>query len=49
MKEEELKAKTISIKLPIGVVIDLKPLVRWLGVFFDLRLSFKEYVSIRVG
>lgn len=46
---KEKKARISSLKLPSGDVIEPKNLVRWLGVFFDPLLTFKEHVSIRVS
>ena len=46
---KEKKAQISTLKLPSGDIIGPKKLVRWLGVFFDPLLTFKEHVSIRVS
>jgi len=45
-------SKRITIKkgLKLGdVEISPKPPVRWLGVFLDSKLTFKQYVEIRIS
>jgi hypothetical protein len=32
-----------------GIEISPKPLVRWLGVFLDSKLIFKQYIEIRTS
>ncbi|EDN96572.1 hypothetical protein SS1G_01498 [Sclerotinia sclerotiorum 1980 UF-70] len=39
--------KTASIKLPNEEIIQPSTLVRWLGIWFDPGLSFKQHVTIR--
>jgi hypothetical protein len=41
IKEEGLKLGDIE--------IPPKPLVRWLGVFLDSKLTFKQYVEIKIS
>jgi hypothetical protein len=44
------KRTTIEEGLKLGdVEIPPKPLVRWLGVFLDSKLTFKQYVEIRIS
>ena len=44
------KRITIEERLKLGdVEISPKPLVRWLEVFLDSKLTFKQYVEIRIS
>jgi hypothetical protein len=43
------RAKTTSLKLPNNEIVKPKELVRWLGIWFDPSLSFKEHVNIRAS
>jgi hypothetical protein len=44
------KRTTIEEGLKLGdVEISPKPLVRWLGVFLDSKLTFKQYVEIKIS
>jgi ribonuclease HI len=43
------EAKTASLKLPNNESVQPKELVRWLGIWFDPNLSFKEHVNIRAS
>ena len=43
------QTKKHNLILPGGEIVQPKKLVRWLGVWFDPKLSFKEHVSIRVS
>jgi hypothetical protein len=44
------KRTTIEEGLKLGdVEISPKPLVRWLGVFLDSKLTFKQYIEIRIS
>ena len=44
------KRTTIEEGLKLGdVEISPKPLVRWLGVFLDSKLTFKQHVEIRIS
>ena len=43
------EAKTASLPLPNGVSIQPKDLVRWLGIWFDSGLTFKQHVAIRTS
>jgi hypothetical protein len=47
------KAKCVdtkcALKLPNGVIIQPKELVRWLGVWFDSGLTFKQHVALRIS
>ena len=38
-----------SIKLPNNTTIEPKPMVKWLGIYFDSALSFKHHVSTKVA
>ena len=38
-----------ALKLPNGEIIQPKELVRWLGVWFDSGLTFKQYVTLRIS
>ena len=43
------KRTTIEEGLKLGdIEISPKPLVRWLGVFLDSKLTFKQYIEIRI-
>ncbi len=43
------KHTTIEEGLKLGdTEISPKPLVRWLGVFLDSKLTFKQYIEIRI-
>jgi len=43
------KCTTIEKGLKLGdLEISSKPLVRWLGVFLDSKLIFKQYIEIRI-
>jgi hypothetical protein len=43
------KAKTATLKLPNGDTIQPKEIVRWLGIWFDSGLTFKQHIAIRVS
>lgn len=43
------EAKSTSLKLPDGEVVQPKELIRWLGVWFDPNLTFKQHVAIRTS
>jgi hypothetical protein len=44
------KRTTIKEGLKLGdVEISPKPLVRWLGVFLDSKLTFKQYIEIKIS
>ena len=43
------EAKTTTLTLPNQEVIKPKAVVRWLGIWFDSKLSFKEHVATRVS
>lgn len=43
------EATSSSLVLPDGQVKKPQNLVRWLGIFFDPLLTFKEHVSIRIS
>ena len=44
------KRTTIEEGLKLGdVEISPKPLVRWLGVFLDSKLTFKQHVEIKIS
>ena len=41
---------TIEEGLKLGdIEISPKPLIRWLGVFLDSKLTFKQYIEIRIS
>ena len=41
---------SLHLSTPAGIVtISPKPVLRWLGIFFDSKLSFKEHVRIMVN
>jgi hypothetical protein len=42
-------AESASLKLPDGQDIQPKEVVRWLGVWFDPLLTFKQHVAIRTS
>ena len=42
-------AKSTSLRLPNNEIVKPQELVRWLGVWFDPNLSFKEHVNIRAS
>jgi hypothetical protein len=43
------EAKLVTIILLDGIIIESKELVKWLGVYFDQGLIFKQYITIRVS
>ena len=43
------QAKSTSLKLLNNELVKPKELVRWLGIWFDSNLSFKEHVNIRTS
>ena len=44
------KRTTIEDGLKLGdVEISPKPLVKWLGVFLDSKLTFKQYIEIKIS
>src|SRR3984885_15712613 len=44
------KRTTIEEGLKLGdVEISPKPLVRWLGVFLDSKLTFKQHIEIKIS
>ena len=43
------EAKTTNIRLPNGEVKEPKEIVRWLGIWFDPGLTFKQHVAIRTS
>jgi len=44
------KRTTIKEGLKLGdIEISPKPLVRWLGVFLDSKLTFKQYIEIKIS
>ena len=44
------KRTTIKEGLKLGdIEISSKPLVRWLGVFLDSKLTFKQYIEIQIS
>jgi hypothetical protein len=43
------EAQTTSLVLPNQEVIEPKELVRWLGVWFDVGLTYKQHVAIRTS
>ena len=44
------KCITIEEGLKLGdIKISPKPLVRWLGVFSDFKLTFKQYIEIKIS
>ncbi len=43
------EAKTASLILPNQAVVEPKELVKWLGIWFDSRLIFKQHIAIRTS
>lgn len=43
------KGSNTPLTLPNGVIIQPKELVRWLGIWFDQRLSFKQHYALRIS
>ena len=43
------KNSSKSLKLPNGVAIEPKEVVRWLGIWFDSKLTFKQHLNTRVS
>jgi ribonuclease HI len=39
----------LSVSLPSGDIISPKPIVKWLGVYYDPHLTFKHHVTIRAA
>jgi hypothetical protein len=42
-------AKSANLKLPNGETIAPRDVVKWLGIYFDQGLTFKQHVSIRTS
>jgi len=40
---------TLPLKLPNGVVVQPKRVIKWLGIHFDSNLKFKEHIAIRTS
>ena len=38
-----------TLKLPSGYIVKSKPLVKWLGVYFDENLNYKEHIAIKAS
>ena len=43
------EAKTASLVLPNKEIVQPKDQVRWLGIWFDSGLTFKQHVAIRTS
>ena len=43
------EAKTASLRLPNDEIVYPQEVVRWLGVWFDQGLTFKQHVAIRIS
>jgi ribonuclease HI len=43
------EAKRTTLTLPNQEVVEPKEVVRWLGIWFDSKLSFKEHIAMRVS
>ena len=43
------EAKVATLTLPNGEILQSKDLVRWLGIWFDPGLTFKQHVAIRTA
>ena len=43
------KKDTLPITLPNSSILAPSKLVRWLGIYFDSNLKFKEHISIRAS
>ncbi|MFL5833327.1 MAG: RNA-directed DNA polymerase [Solirubrobacterales bacterium] len=43
------KANKISLKLPNSKLVQPSKLVKWLGVYFDQRLTYKEHISTKAN
>ncbi len=43
------KQATLGLKLPNGNTLIPSKLVRWLGIYFDSNLKFKEHIAIRTS
>lgn len=48
-KKKDSEAQQTTIQLPDRNIVKPGQLVRWLGVFFDPGLTFKDHVSIRIS
>ena len=42
-------ATDLSLKLPNNVTIKPKQSIKWLGIYFDPNLSFKQHVAIKIA
>lgn len=42
------EAQLINLTLPNGIIVKPKDLVRWLGIWFDHGLTFKQHLAIRI-
>jgi len=43
------KASQAKLKLPNNAIVEPKRVVKWLGIYFDSKLTFNEHVKIRVS
>jgi hypothetical protein len=43
------EAQERTLTLPDNTIVEPKKLVKWLGIYFDQNLTFKEHVAIRVS
>ena len=43
------QAKITTLKLPNGEIVEPKEVVRWLGIWFDPGLTFKQHVATRAS
>lgn len=43
------EAKTTTLTMPNGKVIQPKQLIKWLGINFDSNLKFKQHVAIKIA
>ncbi|KAF7578678.1 hypothetical protein PtrM4_029180 [Pyrenophora tritici-repentis] len=41
--------KERSLQLPDNTIVELKDTIKWLGIYIDNRLSFKEHIATRVS
>ena len=43
------ESRKVKLQLPNGTQVQPKELVRWLGIWFDYKLSFKQHIAIRIS
>lgn len=47
--ERSRDAKTATLTLPNGDIVEPSPMIKWLGIHFDANLNFKHHVAIKIA